>query len=259
LGTLLALGAAAPSAQARNDKLLLPIAPVLRQPGTRNLIGEDIALRFGTPVPAGFELDGPVVEARGVADPYPKHGPRYPKPDDEVCRDALRQALLELVSKARTASHNAVVGVVSNYQKVEFNSPEAYECHVGMTRAVVELKGQVARMKVAAPATVVGGHAWRLPDATDFARIDELDKLPLGEKGRERYQHYLTLPAPKAFFVYESGGWRIFQHDPEVMSNGLQQCAREGKRCWLYAVDDRVVWSADPAQRIGGVEQLRRP
>ena len=28
------------------------------------------------------------------------------------------------------------------------------------------------------------------------------------------------------------------------------------KRCWLYAADDRVVWSADVGKRIGSAAQL---
>jgi hypothetical protein len=40
------------------------------------------------------------------------------------------------------------------------------------------------------------------------------------------------------------------------MSKALDYCARQGKPCWLYAVDDRVVWTADPATRIGQSRQL---
>jgi len=31
----------------------------------------------------------------------------------------------------------------------------------------------------------------------------------------------------------------------------LQRCAEAGTRCWLYAVDDRVVWSRNVAARTG--------
>ena len=40
------------------------------------------------------------------------------------------------------------------------------------------------------------------------------------------------------------------------MTKALDRCAQEGKPCWLYAVDDRVVWHADVAKRIGSSAQL---
>ena len=40
------------------------------------------------------------------------------------------------------------------------------------------------------------------------------------------------------------------------MTNALDSCARDGKVCWLYAVDDRVVWQADVDKRIGRSAQL---
>jgi hypothetical protein len=41
------------------------------------------------------------------------------------------------------------------------------------------------------------------------------------------------------------------------MTKALDDCARIGRRCWLYAVDDNVVWSADESRRIGSTAQLR--
>ena len=80
--------------------------------------------------------------------------------------------------------------------------------------------------------------------------------VPISDAGRERYAHFLTLPKPRAFVVYEDGGWRFYSRDPEAMTKALDYCARQGRRCWLYAVDDRVVWSADVARRIGASAQL---
>jgi hypothetical protein len=41
------------------------------------------------------------------------------------------------------------------------------------------------------------------------------------------------------------------------MADVLSACEREGKPCWLYAVDDRVVWRTDPAQRVSRASQLQ--
>jgi len=39
---------------------------------------------------------------------------------------------------------------------------------------------------------------------------------------------------------------------------GFEFCKSERRPCWLYAVDDIVVWQADEARRIGSEEALHR-
>ena len=91
---------------------------------------------------------------------------------------------------------------------------------------------------------MIGGHARRAPDRE-------------AHHGKERYAHFLTLPRPRAFAVAEDGSWRFWADDPDAMTKALDDCARAGKRCWLYAVDDRVVWDADAGRRIASSAQLR--
>ena len=99
-------------------------------------------------------------------------------------------------------------------------------------------------------------HRKQLPPASGFAAIDNVDAVPVRPEGKDRYRHFLTLPAPKAFIVYDTGGWRFWSNDRNAMTNALDSCARDGKVCWLYAVDDRVVWQADVDKRIGRSAQL---
>jgi len=99
-------------------------------------------------------------------------------------------------------------------------------------------------------------HRKRVPATTDYASSADATAVPVRAEGKERYLHYLTLPSPKAFVVYESGGWRFFHSDIDAMSKVLDYCAREGRTCWLYAVDDQVVWSPDREKRIGKSAQL---
>jgi hypothetical protein len=40
------------------------------------------------------------------------------------------------------------------------------------------------------------------------------------------------------------------------MTRALDRCASDGSTCWLYAVDDRVVWDPAPEKRISRSEQL---
>lgn len=102
-------------------------------------------------------------------------------------------------------------------------------------------------------------HAHPVPPDTGFAAITDVDALPLRAAGKDRYQHYLTLPAPKAFVVTEKGGWRFWYKSDDVMAKALDYCEQQGIGCWLYAVDDRVVWNADPAKRLSRFEQLVKP
>jgi hypothetical protein len=263
-----------PAAHARNTTLVLPVEPVLRQAATRQLLG-DVAIQFGATLPDGAEVVQQLVEGHGVAKPYGPWNSHKDNTlsDDKVCQLALRQALADMVQMVRKTGGTALVGVVSNYGNHAMSSVDQFECHAGDTKAVVDLKGRAAKWArptaVRTPAPVArtaapgGGeegsvepHRKPLPTATGFAAGDDANAVPIRDEGQARYRHYLTLPSPKAFVVYASGGWRFFWNDPDAMTKALDRCAQEGKPCWLYAVDDRVVWHADVAKRIGNSAQL---
>jgi hypothetical protein len=108
----------------------------------------------------------------------------------------------------------------------------------------------------AAPVPKKKVHRWHVPASTNFARIDDLDAVPVREEGKERFRHYLTLPSPKAFAVTAKGGWWMASNNAEAMAVALEKCTRGGASCWLYAVDDQVVYDADTAKRIAATSQL---
>ena len=93
-------------------------------------------------------------------------------------------------------------------------------------------------------------HRGTPPPPSGFASADEVDRVPVRAEGKERFRHYLTLPTPKAFFVYASGGWR-FWSGADAIAHGIEFCEREQRRCWVYAVDNDVVWQADESLRTG--------
>lgn len=95
------------------------------------------------------------------------------------------------------------------------------------------------------------GHHYVLPPASGFAAADDMAAVPLSEAGKARYAHFRGLPSPKAFAVTEKGGWYFNAGEPEAMATVFQQCARAKSKCWLYAVDDQVVWQPDVAARAG--------
>ena len=103
-----------------------------------------------------------------------------------------------------------------------------------------------------------GGHSHAVPPPSGYAAIDNVDAVPAVVEGKARYSQYLAMPSPKAFVVYETGGWRLASSKPDAMAGLLDTCAREGRKCWLYAVDDQVVWQQAVDKRIGRSDQLRR-
>ena len=278
LGCLLAaalLSAAGP-ASARNDKLLLPVDVGLRSNATRQVLAPDIAMRFGKASAQGLAIEGGA-SVHAVADPFGGNsgsnngGRRDRRGDDVVCHDAFRKAVVELQAKARSAGATAVVGIVSNYNNMEMDSPSVFECHIGMSRGVVDLRGQFTRGGVAAqPAAMVAPRvappqagaqdvavAAAAPQpgriASGFAAIDDVDAIPyLSDRGRQDYRSWLSMPTPKAFaisstgFYYYTSGLKPKDTTLPVDPNerAVMGCERNAKvACKLYAVNGSVVWS----------------
>ena len=146
--SVLALLAAAGSAFARNDQLMLPLEPALKQ--AQGSLRQDVELRFGKESAAGADAALGTLEAHGVGDPYgPTNtnagGARTKRSDEEACQSALRNALADLQAKAKARGASAVVGIIGNYHGIVYDSTTQYECHAGNTRSVVDLRGQFAR------------------------------------------------------------------------------------------------------------------
>ena len=84
---------------------------------------------------------------------------------------------------------------------------------------------------------------------TDFAAIDNVDAIPyLKDTGREAYRVFLGKSLPRAFAVSPSGEWSWAEEGDDPAERVLASCkASSGTPCKLYAVDDYVVWSDNPA------------
>ena len=245
---LLAALAEAPTAHARNESFKRPVDPTLARQHTREILGE-LRLRFGSASANGADLLTGDVFGQGEASIIVDPRSRVHLSDEEVCQKAFDEAIAQLAQQAHQAGAAAVVGIVSEFKGEVFDDPHSYDCHAGSSKSYVTLRGKFAR-------TYADPSTRPLPPATAFADLADVGAVPISEAGRERYAHFLTLPKPRAFVVYEDGNWRFYSKDPEAMTKALDYCAREGRRCWLYAADDRVVWSADANQRIGSSTQL---
>lgn len=93
-----------------------------------------------------------------------------------------------------------------------------------------------------------GAHAFRVPPASDFAALADVAAVPGGEQARERYARFLNLPKPRAFALSAAGAGYASGDSADAIRQVLAACP-EKQRCALYAVDDAVVWQADPKQR----------
>jgi dienelactone hydrolase len=94
------------------------------------------------------------------------------------------------------------------------------------------------------------GHRYVVPPASGFAGAEDVSAVPLGDKGRARYKQYLNSSVPKAFVITEKKGFYYSADDAAAMQTAMEHCDKAKVKCWLYAVDDRVVWSTDVAQRV---------
>jgi hypothetical protein len=89
----------------------------------------------------------------------------------------------------------------------------------------------------------------KIPPKTGYARIDEIDKVPLtSERGLTEYKRYLQATPPKAFAVApDTSIWAWQSGGLDVTKRALERCAeRAGTPCLLYAVDNDVVWQPAP-------------
>ncbi|KQW59630.1 hypothetical protein ASC92_08485 [Variovorax sp. Root411] len=132
------------------------------------------------------------------------------------------------------------------------------ECSVyAVDYAVVYQKPQPAAAERKAATEGPVASLYKLPTDSHFADVNDPSVVPVREQSRERYLGFLALPMPRAFAIAADGS-AAFASGGAAMADVLNTCEREGKTCWLYAVDDRVVWKSDPHQRIGRVNQLSR-
>lgn len=85
----------------------------------------------------------------------------------------------------------------------------------------------------------------KIPPKTDYARIDDLEKLPVrSQQALAEYKRYLNASPPKAFAIApEKSVFAWMAGSMEAINTALTRCAeRAGSPCRLYAVDSDVVW-----------------
>ncbi len=129
-----------PVAQARDDVLHLPVKDVIEDPANQGKLGSDVALFFGKqPTP-------PIAQSMGEVSTNKKTN-AFNKSAEAGCKWVMLAALIQLVEAAHRQGGNAVVGITSDYKRVDFVSDTEYECHAGGFVSGVALKGKVVKLK----------------------------------------------------------------------------------------------------------------
>lgn len=94
---------------------------------------------------AGQSVPGNIHELDSVVSNKKTNGAN--KTDEEACLWALQSALATLQAAAKKAGANAVVNIVSYYNRDQYKDPVKFQCRAGTLIAGVALKGTLANIK----------------------------------------------------------------------------------------------------------------
>jgi uncharacterized protein YbjQ (UPF0145 family) len=126
-------------AEARNTQYYLKIEDVKSDSRYSSAVPADVAFYFADqPHPPLTTSFGDAVTNR--------KGNSFGRPDEDACRWTMMSALKTLHDRAVEEGGNAVIGIVSYYQKNTYSSATQYECHAGGFVAGVALKGTVVKL-----------------------------------------------------------------------------------------------------------------
>lgn len=138
----MAVGAASLSAvpaQARDDRLMLPLEAALNTAAAQERLDKGVKLYFGK------QKHPKVAVNYGEWDTNKKTN-AFNKSDREACEWVFLSAALELQERARKQGGNAVINIKSNYKNIETVSDIEYMCGAGALMAGVALKGTVVKL-----------------------------------------------------------------------------------------------------------------
>ncbi|SFU77668.1 excinuclease ATPase subunit [Pseudoduganella namucuonensis] len=135
----LALAAAMP-AQARDTKLMLPIAGAMADNDAKGRLGDSVQFFFG-------DQPTPKVVERLVTDSTSQKTNSFGKTPERACNWAFLSAMLQLQKRAHSVGANAVINIVSNYKNVPMSSATEYECHDGAIMSGVAFKADFVKIE----------------------------------------------------------------------------------------------------------------
>ena len=138
--SLFGILAVAKVADARDDRLRMPLADVLASADAKSKLDPGVQLYFGK------QPYAPPAQRMNVTTANKKTN-FFNKTDQEGCNWVFLSAVRSLQEYARKMGGNAVVNIVSIYKNQEFSSETQYECGAGNVVGGVALRGEVVLIK----------------------------------------------------------------------------------------------------------------
>lgn len=135
-----ALLSVAISAQAKDEKVMLPIEAAIAQTGTRDNVDGSVKFFFGKQKPTGK-----ILQKLG-SDTTSQKSNAFGKSDAVSCNTAFLSSMISLEKRAKQLGANAVINIVSNYNHVENSSETEFECHVGAIMSGAAFKGDFVKI-----------------------------------------------------------------------------------------------------------------
>jgi len=126
-------------AQARDDKLMLPIATALEAKDAKEKLDGSVKFYFG-------DQQTPKILTKLGTDVTNQKTNAVGKSDERACNWVFLSAMIQLDKRAKQLGANAVVNIVSYYQKNVMSSPTEFECHAGAIIAGVALRGEFVKI-----------------------------------------------------------------------------------------------------------------
>jgi uncharacterized protein YbjQ (UPF0145 family) len=134
----LALGSVWP-AHARDTKLMFPVAPALEAKDAKEKLDGSVKFYFGN-------QETPKILTKLGTDVTNQKTNSVGKSDERACNWVFLSAMIQLDKRAKQLGANAVVNIVSYYQKSVMSSPTEFECHAGNIIVGVAFRGEFVKI-----------------------------------------------------------------------------------------------------------------
>jgi uncharacterized protein YbjQ (UPF0145 family) len=125
-------------AYARDTRHLLPIAVAMEVRDAQDKLDRSVKFYFGDQAP-------PQVLTNLGSDVSNRKTNAFGKSDEKACNWAFLSAMVALEKRAQQLGANAVINIVSYYNKKVMSSATEFECHAGAIIAGVALRGDFVK------------------------------------------------------------------------------------------------------------------
>ncbi len=125
-------------AEARDERLKMPIAVAMESDDAKAKLGSDVKFFFGSQGAKAAQTLGTFTSNKKTNFAN--------KSDEEGCKIAFLSAMIALRDRALREGGNAVVNIHSVYKNEPFKSDTEYECGAGKIMGGVALRGTVVKL-----------------------------------------------------------------------------------------------------------------